>query len=100
MQRSVHAAKTLKIPKQTQTIQNLLFAVRLEVSSDHLSGRHGEAPPISNSAGEFADIDAGEAADIEEGIRRRPSAPACDWLRDGDLCGTNQRRVAGTVQTK
>ena len=53
-------AKYVKIPKQTQAIQNLLFAVRLAVSkniirSDHLSGRHGEvppAPPISNSAGD------------------------------------------------
>ena len=106
LQRSVHTAhmqNTSKIPKQTQAIQNLLFAVRLAVSknirSDHLSGRHGEvppAPPISNSTGE-ADIDAGEAADMEEGIRRRPSAPAsktrCRSRED-------QGRVAGTVLNK
>lgn len=61
------------------------------IRSDHLSGRHGEvppAPPISNSAGD-ADIDAGEAADMEEGIRRRPSAPA-GRLSRADAGGTGR----------
>ena len=79
------------VRSQTRSVQTS----EKDRSSTHLSGRHGEVPPISNSAGEFANIDAGEAADMEEGIRRRPSAPACD----AD-CGADQRRVAGTVLNK
>lgn len=57
-------------------VRSLVVSTHYQIiTSNHLSGR-GEVLPISNSAGEFADIDAGEAADIEEGIRRRPSAPA------------------------
>lgn len=68
-------AKNVKIPKQTQAILRICCSQSDSLQKDHLSGRHRGVPPISNSAGD-ADIDAGEAEDIEEGIRRRPSAPA------------------------